>query len=258
MATTAERRSIATALWDARRDRITIAPPSTRVANFDLEDGYAVGAELHALRIGGGERRAGLKVGFTNAAIWEKVGLAEPICAVVYDRSVRHVGMNERDTVVDLEPFVAPAIEPEIVIGIGEHGPAWWALGFEIVHCHYPNWQMTPAEALADGALHGALVVGTRIALSSAAEELRTPFTVELFRNGAGFESATTAAVLGGPLHALDRASQICARASVLSPPAPGEVVTTGSLTSAPRIVAGETWTLRANIETPPLQIILK
>jgi 2-keto-4-pentenoate hydratase len=250
--------AIADVLWDARRECTTVVPPSARFATFDLADGYAVGAQLQARRLDAGDRRAGLKVGFTNMAVWTKFGLAEPICAAVYDSTVRHVSAADREISVDTSRLVVPAIEPEIVLGIGEHGPDWWALGFEIVHCHYKDWHMTPADALADGGLHGALVIGRRIPFVRERHALGAPFEIELLRNGVHYEGATTDAVLGGPLHVLDRANEICARTPELAALQPGDVVTTGSLTSAPRIAPGERWTVRADNDAPPLEILVR
>ncbi|GAC1583615.1 MAG: hypothetical protein NVS3B28_03350 [Candidatus Velthaea sp.] len=258
MATRDEQRTIADALWEARRDRAAIVPPSVRFAHFDLADAYAVGAELHARRTLAGERRAGLKIGFTNTAVWAALGLGEPICAAIYDRTVRHAVNGADEIVLEMRPFVAPALEPEIVLGLGPDGVQWWALGFEIVDCHYPDWRMKPADALADYGLHGELVVGTHVPLAPGGAALSTPFPIELLLNGASYETATTAAVLGGPLDALERATSICKRSGILAPPQPGEVVTTGSLTSAPRIAPGEAWTVRAQGHAPPLAIVVR
>lgn len=258
MATIDERKSFSEELWKAHRRRGTLAPPSKRFETFDLADGYAVASHLSARRTRAGERRAGLKIGFTNTAVWQTLGLAEPICAVVYDGSVRHTGDRPGEIFVDTNDFVAPAIEPEIVLGIDTTGVAWWALGFEIVHCHYPDWHMTPADALADGALHGALIVGDHLPLRPDSQTIRTPFAIELLRDGNLYETSTTGAVLGGPLHALQRAAAICGGLSDLAPPQAGEIVTTGSLTSAPRILAGQKWTVRAHVAGPELTIVAR
>ena len=258
MASTEERTIIAAALWEARRACTTIAPPSANVAHFDLDDGYAVGAELYARRVAEGERRAGVKIGFTNTAVWTALGLEEPICAPVYDSTLRYAVDSLGEIVIDTTRLVAPKIEPEIVVGIGPDGLLWWALGFEIVHCHYPEWKVTPAEALADSGLHGALIVGVPVPLSSGSQTLRSPFEVELYRDGVLYESGSTASVLGGPLIALDKAMEVCARENVLEPPRTGDVVTTGTITAAPRIAPGETWSVRSHNGAPPLEIVVR
>lgn len=176
-----------------------------------------------------------MKIGFTNTAVWDALGLADPICAPMYEGTVREV----RDGVIDIAAFVAPAIEPEVVVGIGEHGIAWWALGFEVVQCHYHDWQMTPADAIADYGLHAVLIVGERLLIADRGDPAAIPaFDVELLRNGDVYERGSTSAVLGGPLRALERAFAINREFGSDAPaPQPGEVVTTGSLTSAPRVL---------------------
>lgn len=245
--------AIAEALWTARRSSGTTVPPSERATFFTLEDGYEVAAVLHERRIAAGERRAGIKIGFTNTDVWTSLGLANPICAPLYDDSVRE-GARE----IDSSGLVAPRIEPEIVVGIAEDGIAWWALGFEIVQCHYPDWHLTPADAIADYGLHALLVVGERRPMRDSRPLAIPAFEVELLCDGEVRERGGTSAVLGGTHEALARAYAITGTLAHLPPPRPGEIVTTGSMTAAPRIVAGETWTLRAAADVPPLSITLR
>ena len=39
----------------------------------------------------------------------------------------------------------------------------WAAACFEIVQCHYPRWDLTPADAVADAGLHALLAIGRRV-----------------------------------------------------------------------------------------------
>jgi 2-oxo-3-hexenedioate decarboxylase len=251
MTTDAERAAIAEALWEARTAGTTTPPPSKRAASFGLEDAYAVGALLHARRCAADERQVGVKIGFTNTAVWESLGLADPICAPLYDDTVLDAAALPGGA-IDVSRFVAPGIEPEVVLGLGESRIEWWALGFEIVQVHYPEWQMTAADALADYGLHAALIVGPR-----QTGELRD-FEIELLRDGVLCERASTTAVLGGPLRALDRAMTITTRTKGLVPPHAGEIVTTGSMTSVPRIAPGETWEVRAvGVDIAPVRVRL-
>lgn len=248
--------AIAEALWTARASSGTTVPPSVRSdAPFTLADGYRVAAVLHARRLAAGERRVGVKIGFTNTSVWTSLGLADPICAPLYDDTVRY-GAHE----IDVAPFVEPLIEPEIVVGIAGDGVAWWALGFEIVQCHYPGWQLTPADAIADYGLHAVLVVGERRPVRDPRPAALPAFAVELLRDGEVAERGGTSAVLGSPGDALARAFTITGALPHLPPPQPGEIVTTGSMTAAPRIAAGQTWTLRVTkgADVPPLSIVLR
>lgn len=247
--------TIAEALWTARAASGTTVPPSVRTGTpFTLADGYRVAAILHARRLVTGERRVGVKIGFTNTSAWASLGLADPICAPLYEDTVH---FEERE--IDVASFVEPLIEPEIVVGIAQNGVAWWALGFEIVQCHYPGWRMTPADAVADYGVHALLVVGERQSVRDPRAVALPAFEVELLRNGESAERGGTSDVLGSPGDALARAFAITSSLAHLPPPQPGEIVTTGSMTAAPRIAPGESWTLRAAAAgLPVLTIVLR
>jgi 2-keto-4-pentenoate hydratase len=107
---------------------------------------------LHQEFVDSGWVPIGLKLGFTNQAIWNQLGLNRPFWAPIYDRTV-----TDRSE-VSLEGLVAPRIEPEIALGFSTDLQAgassievsaaivWAALGFEIVQCHYPGWEMKPCR----------------------------------------------------------------------------------------------------------------
>src|SRR5437879_3756518 len=181
---------VARDLATARRERRTVPPPSRRKTGFSVDDGYAVGRVLHQKFVDSGWVPIGLKLGFTNQAIWSQIGLNRPFWAPIYDRTVTDT------TEVFLEELVAPRIEPEIVLGFRADVPAgassdevsaavdWAALGFEIVQCHYPDWQMEPGDAVADAGLHGVLVVGKRRELCSSEAHGLANVEVLLRRDG--------------------------------------------------------------------------
>jgi 2-keto-4-pentenoate hydratase len=227
----------------ARRSKSALAPPSHQLPGFSIEDGYAVARRLHELRLAAGSRVAGVKLGFTNRAVWEALGLTDPFWSPVYDDTVT----TGRD--VSLEDFVAPRIEAEIVLGFSSRLPrnasieaicaatGWAAPGFEIVQCHYPDWVMAPADAIADAGLHGVLVVGERQPGPFDPDALAST-TVELMRGDVAVARGTGSAVLGGPAEAVGWLLRLPGMEGL---PA-GSIVTTGTLTGAHPVVAGETW----------------
>ena len=95
-----------------------LPPPSHGNPGFSLEDGYAVGRLLHHELVDSGWVAMGLKLGFTNQAIWSQLGLNRPFWAPIYDRTVAD------SSEVSLEGLVAPRIEPEIVLGFRADLPA--------------------------------------------------------------------------------------------------------------------------------------
>jgi 2-oxo-3-hexenedioate decarboxylase len=243
-----EAEDIARELSNARKAGVLIEPPSSRYPGFTIQDGYAVGRLLDKEARASGAVPAGLKLGFTNRAVWASVGLDSPFWSPIYESTV----VESRS--VSLNGLVGARIEPEIVIGFradlapdAEPIPiadsvAWAALGFEIVQCHYPDWRMTPADAIADAGLHGMLVIGDRIHVSADDALSLADVAVDLCQDRVTVATGTGANALGGPMEAV----QWLLRLPGVQPLQPGSVVTTGTLTSAMAIAPGQTWELVA------------
>ena len=189
-----------------------------------------------------------MKLGFTNRAAWTAFGLDSPFWSPIYVETVTD------QTSLSLHPFVEPRIEPEIVIGLASelaHGAerdavaaaiGWAAVGFEIVQCHYANWEMTPADAIADGGLHGLLVVGERHVLDAPRAAALANVEVELVRGEETVATGVGADALGGPVEAVTWLLRLPGEAVPT-----GSIITTGTLTKAFPIAGGETWRVRTS-----------
>jgi len=94
--------------------------------------------------------------------------------------------------------------------------------------------------------LHGALLIGPRHSIAAYAEDWsRTPstFEIDLKRDGTVLDHGRATNVLDGPVSALRHLVDILVRDQVNPPLAAGEIITTGTLTRALPVSAGETWT---------------
>jgi 2-oxo-3-hexenedioate decarboxylase len=249
-----------------------LMPPAMR-GPFTIADAYTVGTRLVAMRRARGERTVGRKIGFTNTTIWEAYGVDRPLWAHVYAGTVTDAPAGEAS--ISLAHCVAPRIEPEIVFGLTADVPpgttdprallrqiAWYARGFEIVDCHFPDWRFTSADCAADFGLHAQLVIGPRLPITHMpAERLMgelASFTLNLHRNDALAASGGGAHVLGSPLHALAYLVETLAALDA-EPLAAGEVITTGTLTPALPIAAGECWsTTVQGLAAPDLALNLE
>lgn len=233
-------------LLAAREAAALVSPPSASDPGFSFADAYAVGARLHGAALASGSAPAGLKLGFTNMALWDALGLDAPFWAPVYDRTVVEPGE------VSVASFVAPRLEPEIVVGFGADAVpgmsrqeivaalAWAAPAFEIVQCHYHDWALMPADALADAGLHGALVVGGRVELGLGDADALAAVEVTLHRDGELVAGGRGADALGGPVDAVAWALRLPGMERIRA----GDVVTTGTLTAPAPVAAHETWEL--------------
>jgi 2-oxo-3-hexenedioate decarboxylase len=134
----------------------------------------------------------------------------------------------------------------------------WIALGFEIVQCPYPDWKFRAPDAIAAYGLHGALAVGTPVAVGDIEDcvaKLRT-FGVDVSRNGTSRATGTGANVLDSPLLAFAHLAEVLARHSHFEPVQAGEIVTTGTLAAPQPVAPGETWRSDLDgIELPALSI---
>ena len=248
---------IAQQLLDALDRGATIASIVARNPGFGWEDGYRVAAALLKLRRARGERTIGRKIGFTNRSIWPEYGATAPICAHVYDRTV--ITANHDRAVLSLSGAVRPRLEPEIAfklkapLAAGVADPArilecieWVSASFEIVDCHFNDWKFQPGESVADFSLHWRLIVGTPHPIHAAeipalAGQLRD-CRVTLSRNGEIRDRGVGANALGHPAAALVHLAAVLATQPQFEPLAAGEIVTTGTLTAALPVAAGERW----------------
>lgn len=218
----------------ARDARSTVVAPSDRAGAFSLEEGYAVGAEVAARYVGRGWTPAGLKVGFTNTTVWTELGLNEPLWAPMYRETITEDGK------LVLAEYLAPRIEPEVALFLNHGRITGWAPAFEIVDAHFPDWRLTPADAVADAGLHARLVLGERRPLEGDED----PFgdsEVTLMLDGKTVERGHCSDVLGGPLAVWSWLREHYTPLSSL-PLAGVHVVTTGSLTPVPYLKGPGCW----------------
>ena len=251
----AELATLAREMKDAQ-DRVSqLSPFSSRVAGFDVASAYAVADLIHRERVHEGAAPVGRKIGFSNPDMWAAYGVGEPIWGHVYDSTV--VFASGGHVRCDLGRFVEPKIEPEIVLhlhatpapGGGLAGILasidWIAHGFEIVQSHFPGWKFRAADTIVDGGLHGGLLVGEPQTIDRLGGDLTKRlerFSLSLFRNDTIRDVGTGANVLGNPLLAVAHLMEIIERQPQSQPLRAGELVTTGTITAAHSVRAGECW----------------
>lgn len=250
---------LAADLAAAQVGRFTIASRRGTSEAVSLEAAYGLGQVLESERMAAGWRPIGWKLGFTNQALWSKLGLDRPIRARIYEQT-RCSGE------LDIAELVQPRIEPEIVVGFGADVPRnatidaiaeaieWMAAGLEVVRCHFASWDMTPAEAVADGGVHAALAVGPPTLVDPEAARSVAAATCELFQDGRLAATGRGSNVLGGPLEAL-----VWLLRELPGGVRTGEIVTTGTLTPAMPIERGQRWEhrLSAVITLDPVTLSL-
>lgn len=121
------------------------------------------------------------------------------------------------------------------------------AHGFEIVQSIFPGWRFALADCVADGALHGLLLLGPRRPVSrgdraSLAANL-AGLHVALSRDGVVMDNGRGSNVLDGPVDALAHLVAVLADDPLNPPLRAGEMISTGTMTRAFPVMPGETWT---------------
>jgi 2-oxo-3-hexenedioate decarboxylase len=242
----------------AAYDTATTLPPITASApDFSVADGYAVLDDIETRRRAQGWTAVGRKIGFTNRTIWPRYGVYQPMWAHIWTRTVHFA--RDGKAVLPLSGLVQPRIEPEVVFKLKGPVPLtddaaavlasveWMAPGFEIVQSHFPNWKFTAADCAAAFGLHGALVVGAPLAVTDAnraALAAALPaFELTLSRGDTVIDRGVGANVLGSPALALAHLARLLADQPQSPKLAAGEIVTTGTVTDAWPVAAGEVWT---------------
>jgi len=253
-------------------DHATLWPaPLSKSPDYSLARAYQDALALRSMRLARGEHARGFKLGFTNRSIWPIYDVYAPIWGTVYD-STLHMGGAEQPLALDR--LCQPRIEPEIVFGI-RHTPAknpslqdvfeaieWLAPGFELVQTHLPDWKFQAPDTVADGALHGRLVIGARVEIGQVARDglsLHNRLAgagVQLYCDDTLVQVGSGHLVLDSPLQALQHFLQDLRACPGAPDLLPGDVVTTGTWTDAFEVKVGQNW--RAEFDAPIASVYVR
>jgi 2-keto-4-pentenoate hydratase len=269
MPTALDLRAIASEIKAAQDSVRQIEPFTTRLPNFDLSTAYEVAHLIHRARLADGAKPIGRKIGFTNPDMWAKFGVCEPVWAYIYDTTV--VYLQETRSACLVNRFAEPKIEPEIVFQFSTAPRAedglpgvlnaigWVAHGFEIVQSHFPDWKFQAPDTVADCALHGALLIGPPQPMPLLGSDVIASlesFTLTLSCDGRLIETGKGSNVMGNPLAAIGHLLSVLANQPNYMPLEAGEIVTTGTITTAQSVQAGEIWRSEVQgIELPGLTV---
>ena len=234
-----------------------------RIVRVSPDHSYAAALAAHARRLRDGWRPVGRKIGFTNRGIWARYGVYEPIWGTVYDRTLIHA--PDGFALVPLEDLEQPRIEPEICFGLRaaprSSSPEdllaaidWMAHSIEIVQCDQPGWKTSLAHSIGANGLHGRLILGPPLDIADVPEVTSklARFELLLIKDGKAVDRGTGEIVLGSPLAALGYLVGLLSKQPEAPPLAPGEIVSTGTITDAHPVAPGESWS--TDIRGLPLQ----
>ena len=212
-----------------------------QLGELTIDEAYEIQAASLARRYARGERRVGIKMGFTSRAKMIQMGVSDMIWGRLTDRMLVEPG-----GAVSLRQFVHPRVEPEVAFLLksrlsGTVDPmtamaavAGIAPALEIIDSRYENFKFSLTDVVADNSSSSALVVGP---WSDPCVDFSNLGMLMEF-DGSARQIGTTAGILGNPIYSLVAAARlVAARGETLEP---GDIVMAGGATAAEALAAGQ------------------
>ncbi|WP_409471661.1 2-keto-4-pentenoate hydratase [Streptomyces sp. HC307] len=229
--------SRARALYEARANRLAIAPFTDADPTLEAEDGYAIQRELVGMLLADGDCVVGYKAGLTSEPMQEMFKTRTPDYGPVLASTVRASG-----AIVPASAFIAPKVEAEIVFRLGRplRGPGVTVetareaisevmAGLEIVDSRIEHWRIRLADTIADLASNGAIVLSQPLALDPEHDHRLTGMVFT--RNGDVVATGAGAAALGDPVKVVAWLANTLGRHGVTLKA--GHLIMTGALHAA-------------------------
>ena len=204
-------------------------------------EGYDVQAASIGRRVARGEKRVGVKMGFTSRAKMIQMGIDDMIWGRLTDQMVIEDG-----GVVSMANYVHPRVEPEIAFlldrplaGTVTGAEALAAVqavapAMEIIDSRYRNFKFSLADVVADNCSSSGFLVGP---WHDADADLTNLGMIMEF-NGRPRQIGSSAAILGNPVRALVAAARLSAAAG--EPLQAGWIIMAGGATAAEALSPGD------------------
>ena len=224
---------------DAARKARAI-PQLSEKTKYSLDDAYDIQAAAIQRRLDRGEKRNGMKMGFTSRAKMIQMGLNDMIWGRLTDRMVVEDGGT-----ISLKNYVHPRVEPEIAFllkrPLGYPCTAADALAavdgvapaMEIIDSRYKNFKFSLEDVVADNASSSSFVVGPWHRPDTDLDNLG--MVMEF--NGRPVQIGSSAAILGQPVRSLVTAARLTTEAGERLEA--GWIVMAGGATAAEALRSG-------------------
>lgn len=208
---------------------------------LSLNDAYAVQAASIARRIARGERRTGMKMGFTSRAKMVQMGVHDMIWGRLTDRMAEPEG-----GLVSLRRFVHARVEPELAFLLGRplsgavslpealEAVVAIAPALEIIDSRFENFRFSLTDVVADNASSSGYVIGAWQKPQRDFGNLGLVMSID----GRARQVGSTAGILGHPARSLVAAARLGALAG--EPLQAGWIVMAGGATAAEALQPGQ------------------
>ena len=231
---------------DAIATRLDNAAMSGKVVpqladQLTIDQAYEIQTKSVARRYARGERRIGVKMGFTSRAKMAQMGVHDMIWGRLTDAMLIEPG-----NAVCNGRFVHPRVEPEVAFLLKSPlsgridsmtalaAVAAVAPALEIIDSRYENFKFSLTDVIADNSSSSALVIGPWADASIDFSNLGMLLEID----GSAQQIGSTAAILGNPIFSLVAAARLVAeRGERLEA---GDLVMAGGATAAEALTPGQ------------------
>ncbi|MFI6094289.1 2-keto-4-pentenoate hydratase [Lentzea sp. NPDC051213] len=233
----------ATALAEASRTTVACPPVRYLLPIGDVNAAYEVQRYNVAEGLAQGRRLAGRKIGLTNPAVQQQLGVDRPDFGALFaDTEVPDGGS------ADTSRLIRPRVEAEVALVLAEdlplggYGPEdvrravrFVLPSLEIVDSRVADWDIGIVDTVADNASAGLFVLGSPVPLGG----LDLPSVqMSMSRNGEVVSTGTGANCLGDPLIAAAWLANTLS--SFGDPLRAGDIVLTGALGPVVDVLPGD------------------
>lgn len=207
---------------------------------INLEDAYRVQAASLARRYARGQRRVGIKMGFTSRAKMAQMGIDDMIWGRLTDGMMVADGGSIR-----MADYVHPRVEPEIAFLLKTTltgritAPAALAAveaiapALEIIDSRYKDFRFSLTDVVADNSSSSGFVVGPWTRADADIANLGMILSID----GEARQIGSSAAILGHPIRSLVEAARLAEAAG--EPLQAGDIVMAGGATAAEALAGG-------------------
>lgn len=244
MLTDAERKQAADILMQAQKDRKQAPQLSVTFPHIEIEDSYAISAEVMQRKVAAGRKLIGHKVGLTSKAMQRSSMIDEPDYGYILDDQMIGDGAKIRHA-----DYCKPRVEVELAFVIGKRlqGP-----GVGLADVLRATEYVIPAIEIVDARIQDPRKITDTVADNGAAAGIALggrpvgPLDVDLrfvggimYRNSEIEETGLAAGVLGHPAMGVAwLANKICQYGHAMEP---GHIVLAGSFTRVVFAQKGDT-----------------
>jgi len=234
-------------LYEAEKKLQPIGPLTEKYPDITVDEAYRIQLINIKKKTEKGAKIVGKKIGLTSRAMQKMLGVPEPDYGHLLD-----VMIGEEEIPIKISSLLQPKVEAEIVFILKDElkGPGVTLSkvlqvtegvipAFEIIDSRVKDWKIKIQDTIADNASGAMVVLGSKMI---SVNDINLKYVgLVLEKNGRIIDTAAGAAVLGHPALAVAWLANKLAQYDITLNP--GEIILSGSLTSACEVIGGDIFT---------------